>query len=682
MRNTGAVRRRIALTIVMAMLASVVVVPAPAIAAAGSFTGGPDQYPVYVPNDHTPIAVHFGADGSTLPTLAANTTYYLKVRFTVGVAPSGSTNRGFTWNPATGRWAQEREDWNQFPVVSTDASGSISNNAGWVFAKFGDEAKSGQYHLMISLSATGDASTFNGSFVPTVTVLSPRTDGGWVHNGVAVTSTKANKNVRLTDEASSTVLSLQKSEAQGVDDDANGRVDDEDYGPTGNLGDFRMATPATSTIRVNLNQSVWPSATSTFAPGPADTDIALGATDMVAPSAPAGPVAASGDGTAGVSWTAASDDTGVAGYYVYRWNPAPTGAAYSPVHARVATLAADATSYLDGTVADGTTYLYEVRAFDAATNVGPSSGVVTAAPAAVAPLTGVVPADPDGLEGWYRTTPVVTLTPSAPGRTPMYSFDTTAAAFTTYTAPFAVPQGVHTLYYHDVEGTAVFATMQRTFKVDSVAPSPTVAAPLFSVLVSTSRSYPISWGGTDAASGLSVFDVQFRAGASGAWVPWRAATALTSSIFTGGAGGSYYFRASATDVAGNTSAWITSNASAVPYDQTKASYSHGWATVRSAPRYLGSAKYTSHKGASASFTLSKGTLYLVTKTGPGQGKVKVYYRGHYVRTIDTYSKTTQFGRVFKLVTCAKGAKPSAVKIVNQATHGRSKVEIDGLALLW
>jgi hypothetical protein len=683
MRKKGAMRRRIALAIVAAMLASIVVVPMPAAAAAGSFTGGPDQWPVYVANDHTPIAVHFTADGSTVPTLAASTSYYLKVRFTVGAAPSGSTNRGYTWNPVSQRWVQEREDWTQFPIVTTDANGSISSSAGWVFVKFGDDTKSGPYHLMISLSATGNAATFNGTFAPVVTVFDPRADGSWVHNGVAVASNKANKNVRLTDEASATVLSLQKSELQGVDDDANGVVDDEDYGPVGNVGDFRMSTPTTFTVKVNLNQAFWPSTSSTFTPGPADTDIALGASESVAPSAVSHAQGASGDGHVEVSWSPASDNVGVAGYYVYRWTPAPVGAAYSPVHTRVATLGPDAVAYDDDTVVNGQTYLYEVRAFDAATNVGPRSGLVTVTPQLAAPRADVVPADPDGLDGWYVTAPVVTLRTPPAGHTNMYSFeDTATSGFTTYTVPVTVPEGIQRLYYFDTDGSTISEVQQLDFKVDTLAPTALVSAPLFSTMLSTSRTYPIAWSGTDAGSGVAVYDVEYKTGVAGAWTAWRASTATTSSAFTGTAGATYYFRVRSVDVAGNESPWVVSNSSKVPYDQTKASFSHGWSTLTSASRYLGSAKYTTASGAYANFTLSKGVLYVVVTTGPKNGKFAVYYRGRKVATIDTYSKTTKYRQTFQVATYAKGTKASAVKIVNLGTRNRPRIEIDGFALRW
>ena len=183
----------------------------------------------------------------------------------------------------------------------------------------------------------------------------------------------------MTDAAATTVFSLQKTEMQLVDDDSNGVVDDEQYGPAGATGDFRMGVPTATSLGINLNQSVWAPGTG-FLSGSADVDLAVGAADTAAPSAPASAVGMSGDKVATVSWAGATDDNAVAGYYVARWLAAPAGAAYSPVHTRVATLAPSARTYSDTGLTNGSTYYYEIRAFDASGNVGPRSATAVAAP--------------------------------------------------------------------------------------------------------------------------------------------------------------------------------------------------------------------------------------------------------------------------------------------------------------
>jgi hypothetical protein len=404
-------RRTLALALALSLVVSLIVGPVSASAAvtpaaSSVFTGGPDQAPTYMLNDHTPVAVHFTATG-----LTPNAEYYLKVRVTVGTSPSGTTNRGWTWNPLTSMWVQERDAWTSFPQVETDSSGNIGSNAGWTFVKFGDVTQSGTYHIMISLSDTGQSSTFNSSIVPAVTVLDPRVNGSWVHNGRLTNASYAGKNARVTDDASTTVLSLQKAEANGLDDDSNGIVDDEKYSSAGPAGDFRMGVPTGTAISVNLNQSRWAPANG-FVSGAADVDLAVASTtDTSAPTAPGTLTGSSGDATASLSWSAASDNTAVAGYYVYRWATILGGQAYSPVHSRIATLGASATSYDDTALTDGTEYNYEVRAFDAATNVGPRSNTLTVAPLAPGSLTGTVTSSLGGNLSGVSVSVGTTITP-------------------------------------------------------------------------------------------------------------------------------------------------------------------------------------------------------------------------------------------------------------------------------
>lgn len=84
-----------------------------------------------------------------------------------------------------------------------------------------------------------------------------------------------------------------------------------------------------------------------------------------APSVPAGlTVTGTTSSTVSLSWTAASDDTGVTGYDVYRGS------------AKVGT--ATGTAYTDSGLTAGTSYVYSVRARDAAGNTSAASAPVTA----------------------------------------------------------------------------------------------------------------------------------------------------------------------------------------------------------------------------------------------------------------------------------------------------------------
>ncbi|MFF4649905.1 cellulase family glycosylhydrolase [Streptomyces sp. NPDC001380] len=90
-----------------------------------------------------------------------------------------------------------------------------------------------------------------------------------------------------------------------------------------------------------------------------------GGTDTTPPTAPGAPVVtATTSSSVSLSWGAATDDTGVAGYDVYRGG------------AKVGSTAG--TSYTDTGLTASTAYAYTVKARDAAGNTSPASAAVTA----------------------------------------------------------------------------------------------------------------------------------------------------------------------------------------------------------------------------------------------------------------------------------------------------------------
>ncbi len=103
--------------------------------------------------------------------------------------------------------------------------------------------------------------------------------------------------------------------------------------------------------------------------------------DSTAPSVPAGVTAKAIDAnTVSLSWTASTDNVGVAGYYVYR-NGVQIGSV------------ASGTSYTDNTAAAATTYSYAVKAFDAVPNISAlSTAASVTTPAAIDTQAPSVPA--------------------------------------------------------------------------------------------------------------------------------------------------------------------------------------------------------------------------------------------------------------------------------------------------
>jgi hypothetical protein len=135
----------------------------------------------------------------------------------------------------------------------------------------------------------------------------------------------------------------------------------------------REAGPArTPTLVVETTSDSIPAPTPAPTPAPPVTPPTPPA-DTQAPSGPANLQAIGGNSQVSLSWSTASDDVGVAGYRVYRDGTqvaAPAG-----------------TTYTDTGLTNGTSYVYSVRAVDAAGNVSASS-----ASAPVTPLAPAIPA--------------------------------------------------------------------------------------------------------------------------------------------------------------------------------------------------------------------------------------------------------------------------------------------------
>ena len=99
--------------------------------------------------------------------------------------------------------------------------------------------------------------------------------GFWVHNGAA---TGAAGGVSAEARAVSPAVDLGRdaTEPDLVDDDADGLVDGEDWGPPGPTGDYRLAVPLGRTFGILLGGAAWAPGQS-VAGATADVDIALGA---------------------------------------------------------------------------------------------------------------------------------------------------------------------------------------------------------------------------------------------------------------------------------------------------------------------------------------------------------------------------------------------------------------------
>jgi len=275
--------------------------------------------------------------------------------------------------------------WFGRPTVTTDETGAIKST--WVYGKFGNESEYGDYYILVSLSDTGEESSYNPdpSGVPMVTVLDAKTEGSWVHNGLA-DSASADKRVAVrssdstSDGSPATLYSLWQTEENHVDDDGDGVIDggSEDVGPAGMTGDYRVALPIGTVVDIYTNRIL---RANDFTTGSADCDMAVGASDEVAPLPPSDITASASAGAVDLSWTAGDDSggSGIDGYLVYRW-PAVNqyGLLGMTTNPPVLIGRSDTTAFSDTTARGGVAYEYAVRTIDGDTNTSARSDVATA----------------------------------------------------------------------------------------------------------------------------------------------------------------------------------------------------------------------------------------------------------------------------------------------------------------
>ena len=526
-----------AATLLLALAPAALAVPSPASWGVDA-TGGGDKVPATIPNDYTAAGLQF-AVGTPL---AANTNYYVKVAFCQG-AYSAATARGVLWNATSGKWVRTGGAWSDFPVIQTNATATgVASGSTWAYAAFGDDTQSGTwtvYFIARPVSGT-DADAVVGTATTTLTVIDMKTAGAWVHNGVSIYTgglTRAEVDATSTIGAShGNTLALFQTEDNGCADG-----NDTIIPPAGFTGGFRLWTPvpnpgynATNVggdYYVALNRKTLTAVTTTgytgathFAVPPADTDVAAGAADMTPPIAPASLTALGGQASIKLSWPAATDNIAVTAYRVYRWAAPPEGATYSSKHELIATVtpAGDGTgSYTDADTAlvSGTFYSYEVRAVDAASNIGPRSATAHALFGDVPPVTVATGLASSHTSGWTNAaSPTFSLSAT--------DTDATHVATTWYTvnggadlqwtanpvAPAGLHEGTNTITYWSVDTGDLKETPHTGYiNIGRTAPVTTVAG-----VPSGWARHPVDLTFSAQAGAAPVAYTEYRVG-GGSW---------------------------------------------------------------------------------------------------------------------------------------------------------------------
>jgi hypothetical protein len=211
-----------------------------------------------------------------------------------------------------------------------------------------------------------------------------------------------------------------------------------------------------------------------------------------------------------------------------------------------------------------------------------------------------------------------------------------------------------------------------------------VKTPPYSTGKSKTKNFQVSWSTPyNAAETIAFYQVQRRIGSDGTWANWQSQTTGKSATFAGEAGKTYYFRARATDKEGNRSPWSTVKHTIVPHDNNSliAVRSGFTGTIKqpSSGFYLGTVRHSSKAGHKITYRFTGRSVAVIGTKGPGYSKAKIYIDGKYIKTIDAYASTVKYRQSLYSKSWTKSGTHT-ITIENLATSGRSRLDMDGLAV--
>jgi hypothetical protein len=288
-------------------------------------------------------------------------------------------------------------------------------------------------------------------------------------------------------------------------------------------------------------------------------------------------------------------------------------------------------------------------------------------------LSWTLPADPD-LAGVIIT--------RAPAAAPIF----VAAPGTSYTVS-NLP--LNTLFSYtftavDRSGNPAASSPTASRSVTALRPNPSFPDPTSAV--TSTAPFPVTFGSGLPAGTRFTVDVSAGGGAFTRWVSGLSGSKRPFGLASSGAasttsvpGASYRFRVSVTDAYGNSGSAVTTGSAVVPYDHTKATFSKGAYTYRSADRWLGSVAVLPSAGVQARVVLTGNRLQVIGDRCPTCGVMDVYVGSTKVGSVDTYAKKRAIRQVLFTQTYSTTATRT-ITVRARGTAHRSSVIVDAFAM--
>lgn len=279
--------------------------------------------------------------------------------------------------------------------------------------------------------------------------------------------------------------------------------------------------------------------------------VLLAGPDVTPPSMPTGLAATAAYALANLSWTASTDNVGVAGYNIYRCSPATLGGPCTGVPVGVSTVP----SYTDSNLTQNTYYNYQIQAFDLANNESPLSPVYAVQTART------VASAPTGLTATAVSAQEISLTWTAPqdnsglgsylifsGSSPS-NLTEIAIAPSSKTTYLNQPLAPATVYYYGV--AAMESGVQSS--LSPLVSASTLPLPNPPGNVTATASSPtqiaVSWQETMARNGLTIANYQVWRGTTPGQLT-KVATVTSGTTYTNrslAANTTYYYEIVAAD---------------------------------------------------------------------------------------------------------------------------------------